>query len=64
MIVIIMIMVQQLGLREKETLRITYMVINEPTHEKTNKFGFRPGPTQTSLCNQGNKLEDGNFEYK
>ena len=23
---------------------------NEPSHEKTNNLGFRPGPTQTSIC--------------
>ena len=35
----------------------------ELVHEKTNNFGFRPGPTQTELCNQRRWLEAGNFGF-
>ena len=38
--------------------------IYEPVHEKTNNFGFRPGPAQTGLCSHTRKLEAWNFAYK
>ena len=31
--------------------------INEPRCEKTSLWGFRPGPTQTGLCNHRKCLE-------
>ena len=33
-------------------------------HEKTNNFGFRPGPTQTCLYNLRSRLETRNFGFK
>ena len=33
-------------------------------HEKTNNFGFRPGPTQTGLYSHRIKLEASNFRFK
>ena len=32
-------------------------IIFEPSHEKTNNLGFRPGQTQTSLYSHRSKLE-------
>ena len=29
----------------------------DPSHEKTNNFGFRPGPTQTGLYSLRSRLE-------
>ena len=39
-------------------------ITNEPSHEKTNNLGFRPGPTQTGLCSHGSMLETGNFGFR
>ena len=36
----------------------------EPSHEKTNNLGFRPGTEQTGLYRHSIKLEAGNFGYK
>ena len=37
--------------------------MHEPLHEKTNNFGFRPGPTQTGLYKH-RRLEVGNFGFR
>ena len=38
--------------------------LNEPVHEKTNSFGFRPGLTQTGLYCHRRCLEAGNFGFR
>ena len=38
-------------------------LINEPRREKTNLRGFRPGLTQTGLCNHRIWLEAYNFGF-
>ena len=40
------------------------ILIYEPVREKTNKLGFRPGPTQTGLFCHRKWLEAGNFGLK
>ena len=36
-------------------LKIPVTIIFEPTHEKTNKLGFRHGPTQTGMYSHRKK---------
>ena len=36
----------------------------EPVHEKTNNFGFRPGPIQTGLYSHRKRLEAVNFGFR
>ena len=38
--------------------------INEPRRQKTGLQGFRPGPTQTGLCNYWRWLEAWNFRFR
>ena len=38
--------------------------IVEPSHEKTNNLGCRPGPTQTRLYSHRIWLEAGNFRFR
>ena len=36
----------------------------EPSYEKTNNLGFRPGMTQTGLYSHSSWLEASNFKFK
>ena len=40
------------------------ITIIEPRRKKTGLRGFRPGPTQTSLCNYRGWLEARNFGFR
>ena len=50
------------------TDHLGYTKTNEPVREKTNNFGFRPGPTQTGLYSHIiSYLQDskaGNFGFR
>ena len=37
---------------------------NEPSQEKANNCGFRPGLTQTDMYSHRSRLEARNFEFK
>ena len=37
---------------------------DEPSHEKTNNLGFRPGPTQTGLYCHRSRLKSWDFGFK
>ena len=38
--------------------------VTEPSYEKTNNFGFRPGLTQISLYSHRSRLEAWDFVFK
>ena len=39
-------------------------ILYEPLHENSNNLGFRPGPTQTSLCSYKRWVEAINFGFR
>ena len=48
----------------EKSYRMTGILINEPSHEKTNNLGFRQGLTQTDRCSQRSRLETRTFGFK
>ena len=42
---------------EPRPIYIKSLLLFEHVHEKTNNFGFGPGPTQTGLYNHRGRLE-------
>ena len=51
----------QVRLENSNDIRLIRLSLNilEPVHEKTNNLGFQPGPTQTGLYVQAQKIVRG-----
>ena len=45
-------------------MRRVVHIIFEPSHDKTNNLGFRPGLIQTGLYKHKRLLEAGNFRFR